>query len=80
MALGWDNVVLEYLDAICVSIQGFLNALVWLSEPFFVARVRETPLCLRLTVRSLLVLSPMDSSGLFSDDGPCSIVQPRENI
>lgn len=49
MALGWDNVVLEYLDAICVSIQGFLNALVWLSEPFFVARVRETPLCLRLT-------------------------------
>ena len=50
MAFGYDNVWLEYLDAVCVSIQGFMNALVWLSDPYFRSRIKQAPFCLRIIV------------------------------
>jgi hypothetical protein len=53
VATGRNNIWLEYVDAICVSIQGFLNALVWLSDPYFRARIRQAPFCLALMYCSL---------------------------
>jgi len=41
--------VMEYAEAVCVSIQGFANAFVWLSNPYFRALVKRTPLILRIT-------------------------------
>ena len=42
--------MLEYMDAVCVSIQGFMNALVWLSDPYFRSRMKQAPICLRIMV------------------------------
>src|SRR3990167_3494514 len=69
MAFDLDNPILEYLDAICVSLQGFVNAIVWLSDPYFRSRVKRAHFCLRIIVNysfplssSLPPLSPSSSS------------------
>ena len=55
VAFGYDNLFLEYMDAICVSIQGFLNACVWLSDPYFRSRIKQAPFCLRLMVYIIIM-------------------------